>query len=68
MLAGFIVEKLGNDTWEIQLEKKILKPLGMTSTRVMRYPVDIASPGVAQPYFFHNDINDFENVSQESFK
>ena len=68
VLAGFIVEKLGGDTWEKQLKEKIFDPLGMTSSGILRYAEDIRSTDVSQPYFFNKKDSVYFDATPEAFK
>ncbi|XP_060560761.1 uncharacterized protein LOC132720615 [Ruditapes philippinarum] len=59
MYLGHIAEKLGEDTWENLLKSKVLLPIGMTSTQVLKQPEDVLKDNVAKPYIFND--NEFQN-------
>ena len=55
MYLGHICEVLGGDTWEKLLQDRLLTPLGMTSTKILRTPQDVLKDNVARPYYFADD-------------
>ncbi|XP_045206832.2 gigasin-6-like [Mercenaria mercenaria] len=65
MVLGLVAEKLGNDTWENLVTSKVLQPIGITSTRILREPKDVLEDGVAKPYIFKD--NQFQNGSVELY-
>ena len=54
MTLGHVAERLGGDTWEDLLAARVLRPLGMSSTRVMKVPADVFKEGLAFPYIYDN--------------
>ncbi|XP_041357397.1 uncharacterized protein LOC121374360 [Gigantopelta aegis] len=50
VLAGHVTEILSGESWELTLQKKIVDPLGMTSTNMIGYNLNMSSATVAQPY------------------
>ena len=66
MLLGHIIEKLGGDTWESILNEKILQPLGMSSTVVMRDVGILETNNVAKPYVYHR--GQFLNGTRDIYK
>lgn len=50
MAAGYVAGRVASTTWEHLTERRILKPLGMASTR-LRFIDFLSSPEAAMPYF-----------------
>jgi CubicO group peptidase (beta-lactamase class C family) len=66
MYLGHIAEKLGDDTWENLLKSKVLMPIGMTSTQVLKQPEDVLKDNVAKPYIFND--NEFQNGTLDIYR
>ena len=66
MLLGHVAEILGKDTWENLVMSKIIRPLGMNSTRILKVPEDIMEADIAKPYIYANDT--FQNGTQEIYE
>ena len=66
MLLGHVTEILGKDTWENLVISKIIRPLGMNSTRILKVPDDIMEADIAKPYIYTNDT--FQNGTQEIYE
>ncbi|XP_052278708.1 uncharacterized protein LOC127877099 isoform X2 [Dreissena polymorpha] len=65
MLLGHVAEKLGGDTWENLVTSRVLKPIGMTSTKLMLDPVDVYEKKAARPYTYKDGI--FQNGTKELY-
>ena len=52
MVLGHVAEKLGGDTWEHLITSRLLKPLGMESTKILSQPDDLIDSKVAKPYIY----------------
>ncbi|XP_053386925.1 uncharacterized protein LOC123542314 [Mercenaria mercenaria] len=65
MMLGHVAEKLGGDTWENLVTSKVLRPLGMTSTRILKKPKNVLENGVAKPYIFKDNI--FKNATLDIY-
>ncbi|XP_046368648.2 penicillin-binding protein 4-like [Haliotis rufescens] len=50
-LLGHIVEVLSGESYEVTLEKRIFKPLGMNQSRVLGKTITTNATGMAKPYF-----------------
>ena len=66
MMLGHLTEILGKDTWENLVAERILQPLGMSRTRILRNPDDVLEPDVARPYIYKNDT--FQNGTLEIYE
>ncbi|XP_045184047.2 D-aminopeptidase-like [Mercenaria mercenaria] len=65
MMLGHVAEKLGGDTWEKLVTSKVLRPLEMTSTRILKEPKNVLENGVAKPYIFKD--NTFKNATLDIY-
>ena len=54
MLLGHVAEVLGKDTWENLVTSRILVPLGMNSTRILKTPSDVLEADVARPNIYRD--------------
>lgn len=65
MMLGHIAEVLGKDTWENLVSSRILTPLGMNSTWILKNKTDVLKAGVARPYLFRD--GEFQIGTLENF-
>ena len=65
MLLGHVAEVLGTDTWENLVTSRILEPLGMNSTWILKKPTDVLKADVARPYSYRD--GEFQNGTLENF-
>ncbi|KAH3843701.1 hypothetical protein DPMN_117230 [Dreissena polymorpha] len=54
MLLGHVAEKLGGETWENLITSRVLTPIGMSSSKLLKQPSDVFIYGVAQPYILRD--------------
>ena len=66
MLLGHVAEVLGKDTWENLVASRILVPLGMNSTRILKTPSDVLEADVARPYIYRD--GGFQNGTLEIYE
>ena len=66
MLLGHVTEKLGGDTWENLVTSRVLEPIGMATTRIIRVPDDVLAEGVARPYIYKD--GQFENGTTSIYR
>jgi len=66
MALGHVAERLGGDTWEDLLAARVLRPLGMRSTKVMKVPADVYEDGIAFPYIYDN--GSFQNSTASLYR
>ncbi|XP_046575951.1 penicillin-binding protein 4-like [Haliotis rubra] len=55
-LIGRIVEVLSGEPYEVTLEKRIFKPLGMNRSRVLGKTISANATGMAKPYYNVEDV------------
>ena len=65
MMLGHVAEVLGNDSWENLVTSRILEPLGMNSTWMLKKPTDVLKAGVARPYYVRE--GEFQNGTLDNF-
>ena len=65
MMLGHVAEVLGKDTYENLVTSRILEPLGMNSTWMLKNPSDVLKADVARPYSFRD--GEFQNGTLENF-
>lgn len=65
-MLGHVAEVLGQDTWENLVTKRIFEPLEMNDTTILKSPADIFQPGVAQPYYYIDDM--LQNGTHEIYE
>jgi len=66
MALGHVAERLGGETWENLLAARVLRPLGMSSTGVMKVPADVFKEGLAFPYIYANSY--FQNSTASLYR
>ena len=66
MFLGHVAEKLGGDSWENLIKDKVLSPIGMTSTQILKEPEDVLKANVAKPYIFKD--NEFQNGTLDIYR
>ena len=65
-MLGHVSEVLGKDTWENLVTSRILEPLGMNSTRILKRPTDVLEADVAKPYIYRD--GEFHNGTLEIYE
>ena len=65
MMLGHVAEVLGNDSWKNLVTSRILEPLGMNSTWMLKNPSDVLKAHVARPYSFRD--GEFRDGTMENF-
>ena len=66
MLLGHVAEVLGKDTWENLVTLRILVPLGMNDTKILKNPYDVLESNVARPYVYKDGR--FQNGTLEIYE
>ncbi|KAL3878770.1 hypothetical protein ACJMK2_031101 [Sinanodonta woodiana] len=64
MLAGYVAEILGEDSWENLTKTKLLQSLNMTDTTFLEKPSQVVADNIAKPYALKNGqlINGTESL------
>jgi len=66
MALGHVAERLGGDTWENLLASRVLRSIGMMSTKIMKVPDDVYEDGIALPYIYDN--SSFQNSTKSLYR
>ena len=66
MLLGHVAEVLGKDTWENLVTLRILVPLGMNDTKILKNSHDVLESNVARPYVYKDGL--FQNGTLEIYE